>query len=57
MGTNTNTNPNSDPDTMFKMLQDLLSQGIKPVIDVQWQTFEKIVTPKLLTTLNTKALN
>lgn len=42
---------------MFKMLKDLLNQGIKPAIKAQSQAVEKMVTQKLITTLSTIMTN
>lgn len=53
----TDANSDPDPDVMFKMLKDLLNQDIKSPIDVQYQAWEKMITQKLLTMLNTQTLN
>lgn len=52
-----NSNPSQDQDTGFKMLKDLLNQGIKPAIKAQSQALETVVTQKLITTLSTITTN
>lgn len=53
----TSTNSNSEIDIMFKMLKDLLNQGINSAIDAKYKALEKMFTQKLLIMLNTQTFN